>query len=236
MDLAGTWSHLLPWELGYDKADILFAYSRYILPHPVDWPANAHVTGYWQLPIPADWTPPIDLVQFLESGPTPVYFGPGSMRSEKLQGLLSMVVSSARKLGQRVVFDVPPEDIPKEFNRNDIISAKGIPHAWLFPKMSYVIHHGGSGTSGSTVTAGVPNSGLAFSVDQSFWAKRLYLLGIGPSALPASRLIANHVVRMILGGIGNADYRSQAEKIREKISGEDGIAKAISIIHERLGI
>jgi len=71
-----------PWRRGESNpAPILFAYSPQILPAPPDWPHFAHVTGYWQLPPEPRWHPPPALVEFLVSGPPPVYFGMGSFQS-----------------------------------------------------------------------------------------------------------------------------------------------------------
>jgi sterol 3beta-glucosyltransferase len=83
------------------RTPVLFAYSPRILPRPPDWPTHAHVTGYWQLPPPAGWAPQKALVEFLESGPPPVYFGPGSMRSDRL--LNSLRRGRRRGAWQRVL-------------------------------------------------------------------------------------------------------------------------------------
>ncbi|MDO9084726.1 MAG: glycosyltransferase [Anaerolineaceae bacterium] len=216
-----------------NQPPILFAYSQYVLPHPDDWPANAHVTGYWQLPIPADWSPPQNLTNFIREGSAPIYFGPGSMRSEKLHILLEMVITAARKLSRRVVLGVASDDIPASSKGKDIISAKGVPHCWLFPQMSYIMHHGGAGTTGSAVASGVPNSAIPFSVDQSFWAKRLYQLGVGPTAPSAKRITQRDFERIIRDGLENPDYRHQAGNISEKMKKEDGIGEAIRIIKDQ---
>lgn len=58
---------------------VLYCYSPAVLPPPEDWGDWIHVTGYWFLDRPPDWRPPSGLVDFLESGPPPVYVGFGSM-------------------------------------------------------------------------------------------------------------------------------------------------------------
>jgi len=207
---------LAPWPFSgpvENQPPILFAYSQYVLPHPDDWPS--------------------DLAIFLSEGPAPIYFGPGSMRSEKLHLLLEMVITAARKLEKRVVLGVSSEDIPAPLKGKDIISAKGVPHRWLFPQMSYIMHHGGAGTSGAAVASGVPNSGIPFSVDQTFWAKRLYQLGVGPSAPTAKKITVEDVERMMRDGTKNPDYRIRTEQIKEKITKEDGIGAAIRIISDQ---
>jgi len=214
---------------------ILFAYSNHVVPKPDDWPTNAHVTGYWQMPIPENWSPPKMLIEFIEDGDPPIFFSPGSMQSDKSNSLLGMVIKTARNVKKRIVLGVSPEIILDELKGKHLITAPGIPHAWLFPQMSYVLHHGGAGTTGSAVTAGVPNTAIPFSLDQTFWAKRLVQLGVGPAA-PASRKIGvNELERIIRDATENAGYTTRAKAIAEKISMEDGINSTVNIIKRLLG-
>ncbi len=64
-----------------ERADrlILCGYSPQVIPVPSDWGSSIHVTGYWFLDPSPEWQPPADLVDFIESGPPPVYIGFGSM-------------------------------------------------------------------------------------------------------------------------------------------------------------
>jgi sterol 3beta-glucosyltransferase len=127
---------LAPWpfrDLIGEGTPILFAYSPQILPRPTEWPSYAHVTGYWHLPPSSDWVPPDPLVRFLDSGPPPVYFGPGSMRTENLQNLLQIMVDSVRACGHRVFLGVSPEVLGLELRGADVYAMEGVPHTWLFP-------------------------------------------------------------------------------------------------------
>ncbi len=224
---------LAPWLLTgscEDRTPILYAFSRYILPFPENWPANAHITGYWQLPPPSGWEPPPDLVDFLDNGSPPIYFAPGSMQSKKSSQLLKLVLKSAQNSGQRVVLGVSPEYIPEDMNKKNIICASGVPHAWLFPRMTFILHHGGAGTCGSALSAGIPNTAIPFSVDQFFWAKRIALAGVGPSAPDARHLKEKDVTGLIKDGIGNPQYLETAINLAQKIRQEDGLSTALNII------
>ncbi len=67
------------------KQTILYGYSfPQVIPFPKDWDDyTAAVPGYWFLEPSANWEPPIDLVNFLQSGPPPIYIGFGSMVNRK---------------------------------------------------------------------------------------------------------------------------------------------------------
>lgn len=216
------------------RSPILFAYSPHVLPRPPEWPPFAHVTGYWQLPPRAGWAPPEALLRFLESGPPPVYFGPGSMRTERLLSLLRAVVAAARVSGQRVFLGVSPELLEGELTGPDVLAAEGVPHAWLFPRMGYILHHGGAGTTGAAAAAGIPNTAIPFSADQSFWARQLLRLGVGPAAPPARRLTRGCLEAILKEALANPAYRHRADALGKNIRQEDGVACAVRVIQERL--
>ncbi len=229
-------STLAPWPFrkkGDGTTPILFAYSPNVLPHPPDWPAYAHVTGYWRLPLTPGWAPPQDLTRFLESGPPPVYFGPGSMRTGKLLDLLRIVVSSARACGQRVLLGVSDDMLEGDVRGEDVFAAAGIPHAWLFPRMRYILHHGGAGTTGAAAAAGVPSTAIPFSADQAFWARQIHRLGVGPATPPAHRLRQERLTAIIHEALNNPAYQQRAAILGERIRREDGVSRAVEIIHER---
>jgi len=214
---------------------ILFAYSSHILPLPSDWPSYAHVTGYWQLPPQPGWAPPDALVRFLESGPPPIYFGPGSMRTENLLNLLRTVVASARACEQRVFLGVSSEVLGGEIKGADVFATGGVPHAWLFPQMRYILHHGGAGTTGAAVAAGVSNTAIPFSADQAFWAHHISRLGVGPAAPPARHLTRYRLKAILNEALTNPVYKRRAEILGENIRKEYGVGSAMKVIQGQLG-
>lgn len=228
---------LAPWPFhsteGH-KTPILLAYSPHVLPKPPDWPSWAHVTGYWQLPIPVDWSPPDALVQFLESGRVPVYFGLGSVRSKGMRQLLRSVVAACRAQGQRIVLGVSPQSLDAELKGSDIFCAEGVPHRWLFPQMGFILHHGGAGTTGAAARAGVPSTALPFSADQAFWARRIHQLGLGPAAPPARQLTRARMEAILQDALANPAYARRAEALGKKLLQEDGVASALQVIKTQL--
>jgi sterol 3beta-glucosyltransferase len=228
---------LAPWPFhgtADDATPILLAYSPHILPRPPEWPSWAHVTGYWQLPPHVSWAPPDTLVRFLESGPPPIYFGPGSMHARNQRRLLRTVVTAVRAHGQRIVLGVSPEAFDAGPSGADVFAAEGIPHHWLFPRMRYILHHGGAGTAGAAARAGVPNTAIPFSADQAFWARQIHRLGVGPAAPPA-RLLTQKLLEAILQeALANPAYARRARVLGERLHREDGVASALEVIQAQL--
>lgn len=230
---------LAPWPFSrgeHERTPILLAYSQHILPRPDDWPSYAHVTGYWQLLPGVGWTPPQALIRFLESDPPPIYFSPGSMRTEKLRNLLRIVIAAVRACDQRALLGVSPEIIDGELTGPDVFAMEGIPHVWLFPRMRYILHHGGAGTTGAAAAAGVANTAIPFSADQAFWARRIHRIGLGPAAPTAHRLTQCRLEAILQDALDNPAYQRCAEIVGQHIRQEDGITSALRIIHAQLGI
>ena len=44
-----------------------------------------------------------------------------------------------------------------EYARTHVVEVEGpVPHTWLFPRCSVIVHHGGAGTTATALYAGVP--------------------------------------------------------------------------------
>jgi sterol 3beta-glucosyltransferase len=228
---------LAPWPFAGRQAGdtpILLACSRHVLPRPLDWPAYAHITGYWQLPPSTGWAPPDELTRFLESGPPPVYFTVGSVRTEDLEILLRTVVNAVRARGQRLFLGLSRHAVTEELLGADVFAMADVPHAWLFPRMRYILHHGGAGTTGAAASAGIPNTALPFTADQTFWARQIYRRGLGPAGPPACRLTRRRLKALLNDALSNPTYRRRAEALGQEIRQEDGVASALRLIQAHL--
>jgi UDP:flavonoid glycosyltransferase YjiC (YdhE family) len=107
-----------------------------------------------------------------------------------------------------------------------------VPYGWLFKRSAAVIHHGGAGTTGKGLTAGVPNIVLPFTSDQPFWGRRVQLLGAGPKPIPAKRLSVSELTKAINLAVNDADMRKQARLVGEALQREDGVARAVDILEK----
>jgi UDP:flavonoid glycosyltransferase YjiC (YdhE family) len=104
-----------------------------------------------------------------------------------------------------------------------------MPHDWLFPQMSTIVHHGGAGTTHTAARAGVPSIVLPFAADQFFWAKRLEAAGVAPPMLTHKALTASRL-RARLDQVNDGGMRDRARRIGQAISMEAGVADAVARI------
>lgn len=206
----------------------LYGYSRHVVPKPADWGPEVCVSGYWFLDEP-DWNMPRDLKRFLDAGPPPVYVGFGSMPADDPYLLGHAVVQALARNGQRGVLArgggaIALRDVPESIHLID-----QAPHSQLFERVCAAIHHGGAGTSGAAVRAGIPSTICAFTGDQPFWAHRLHQIGVATPALNRRSLNEDSLAEAI-GRMTSQTMREQARTLQAKIEAEHGVDRAVAFI------
>jgi sterol 3beta-glucosyltransferase len=214
------------------ECPVLYGYSPSVIPPPDDWGQDIHVTGYWFLDEPAEWTPPPGLARFLKAGPLPVYVGFGSMSTRDPQATARLIFDALARAGQRGIVlsgwgGMVAADAP-----NNIYMLDTAPFAWLFPRMAAVVHHGGAGTTAAGLRAGVPSIVVPFFADQPFWGQRVAALGAGPQPIPRKQLTAERLAAAVTQAVSNPQMRSRAADLGAKIRAEDGIGCATKVIAE----
>jgi sterol 3beta-glucosyltransferase len=209
----------------------LYGFSPHVIPKPADWDENQYVTGYWFLEPPPGWQPPAVLTQFLNSGPPPVYVGFGSMNHEDPESQTHLALRALELSGQRGVLVTGWGGLTRQAPPPHVFFAVDIPHAWLFPRMAAVVHHGGAGTTGAGLRAGIPSIVTPFAPnDQWAWAERVAKLGVGPSVPCIQKLTAKQLAQAIQTAVSDAALRARAATLGEKIRAEDGLSRAVEII------
>ncbi|MEZ4862012.1 MAG: glycosyltransferase [Caldilineaceae bacterium] len=217
----------------------LYGYSPHVLPKPRDWDMDQHVTGYWFLDTPPAWQPPGDLLHFLVSGPPPIYIGFGSMGHGDPARHTQLALRALALSGQRGVlltgWGGMAAPMPHDaFQSHNVFFVENIPHDWLFPQMAAVVHHGGAGTTGAGLRAGVPNLLTPFAPnDQVAWAERVEKLGMGVRLPSIQQLTAEKLAAAIQVALTDSTMRTRATKLGEKIRSENGIGEAVALIERQ---
>ena len=214
---------------GWLQIPILYGYSPTVVPTPRNWPEHHRVTGYWFLESPSNFSPPSELVSFLEAGKPPVYIGFGSMTGRQPELMAEIVLAALAKSGQRGILltgwgGIGNADLPESVFKLD-----AIPHDWLFPKMAAIVHHGGAGTTAASLRAGAPTIVVPFTADQPFWGHRVMQLGVGPKPIPRKTLTVDRLAAAIKTAVGDGAMRKRAAALGQKIRSEDGVAQAVDI-------
>jgi sterol 3beta-glucosyltransferase len=178
-------------KLQPNKVPFLYNFSPSVVGPPLDYSEWIRVTGYWFLNEAESWEPPKELIDFIrrarEDRKKIVYVGFGSIVVSDPAALTKTIIDSVLKADVRCILSkgwsdrlsnkdasTPEVPLPPE-----IIQIKSAPHDWLFGQINAAVHHGGAGTTGASLRAGLPTIVKPFFGDQFFFGSRIEDLGVG---------------------------------------------------------
>lgn len=174
-----------------NKVPFLYNFSPHVVVPPLDYSDWVRVTGYWFLNEAQDWTPAPELTAFIKKARADkkklVYIGFGSIVVSDPAALTKTVVESVLKADVRCILSKgwsdrlgDPSAVKTEVPLPpDIHQIKSAPHDWLFTQIDAAVHHGGAGTTGASLRAGLPTVIKPFFGDQFFFGSRVEDLGVG---------------------------------------------------------
>jgi sterol 3beta-glucosyltransferase len=206
---------------------VLYGFSRYVLPAPTDSDVGQYVTGYWNMPA-RKWQPPVELEDFMAQSGTIVSFGFGSMAGQKPDELTEIVKTAIHRLGIRGIMITGSCMLADTQSSDQLYCINSIPHDWLFTRVHAVVHHGGAGTTGAVLQAGVPSVVVPFAVDQPFWAQRVEALRVAGKSIPRRKLTVDRLVASLQQVLGDNKIQQSAQRLGEKIRTENGVANAVN--------
>jgi len=205
----------------------LYSYSPSVLPKPSDWPDWLHVTGYWFLDQSAHWEPPTELVDFISAGSPPIYIE--TWHPEFDTQLLQDVLARTKK---RAIVRTTQGGFRNAQLPDEAFGIESVPHDWLFPQMAAVVHHGGTGTTMTSLRAGVPTITIPFNGDHFLWSDRVAKLGAGPP--PVKQLSAEVLSERIQTAVSDEEMKHKAAVLGQQIQAENGVARAVELFHHHL--
>lgn len=229
--------HTLPpplqWPALGTTTPVLQAYSSLVVPRPADWPAGIHQTGFWFLDEGKTYVPPPELSAFLEAGPPPVVIGFSSANGQEARRFLELSVHALRLTGKRglLLGGWDQGNLDTLASSDQVLALRDVPHDWIYPRASAIVHHGGAGTTGAALRAGVPAVITPIVADQFFWARRAYQIGASPAPLIAAKMNAETLAAAITA-TNDPTMRRRAAAIGYCIQSEDGVGNAVRIIEQ----
>jgi sterol 3beta-glucosyltransferase len=210
----------------------LNVFSPLVLPRPDDWPVSQLVTGYCHLP-PAlrsalgEGELPAELQTWLGQGPPPIFFGFGSMPVQDPPYTLAMVGEVVRRLRTRALIGAGWS----RFGRLDDPHVRVIEssnHDVLFARCQAVVHHGGAGTTGTGLRAGLPTVVASVFADQPLWGDRVRRLGVGVT-LPFQRLTAPGLTEALAAAL-DPEVVAAARELGQRLRAEDGLGATTAAV------
>jgi sterol 3beta-glucosyltransferase len=173
------------------------------------------------------------LLNFLDSGPPPIYIGFGSMSDDDPARTTRLVLRALELSGQRGLLLTGWGGLAADATSAQLFFVDNVPHAWLFPRMAAVVHHGGAGTTAAGFRAGVPSLITPYALDQYAWAGLATQLGVRPAGLGEMKtLTAEKLAAAIQAAVKDTGLHARAAALGEKIRAENGVARAVEIIEQ----
>lgn len=220
------------------RVPVLIAASPLVVPPPPDWGPRVRVTGYWQLPAPdaaavAGVVPP-HVRDFLAAGAPPVYLGFGSMTSPDPAATAEVLFAAARRTGLRAIVHrgvdrLGQAGVPADL-ADAVLLVDTVPHAWLLPRCSAVVTHGGAGSTAAGLRAGVPSMAVPHIGDQPYWGRRLHELGVGPAPIRRARLTPDALAAALTSMTTDPAMRERARRLGAALAREDGVGRAVELL------
>lgn len=221
------------YRIGDHRIPVIYAMSPLVLPRPTEWDEHIRMSGFWYDDTPVSWTPPEDLVRFMEDGDPPVYIGFGSMNSGNMNRVMTLVLRAVHAAHVRAVINLGWSGENLKSTRN-VYFGEYIPHDWLFPRVSAVVHHGGAGTTAAGLRYGKPTLVIPFGGDQPFWGNRVRELGCGPKPIHRTDLTVRKLTSALLDLVSHKSYRTSASELSERLNLEKGTIRAADMIEEEI--
>jgi UDP:flavonoid glycosyltransferase YjiC (YdhE family) len=213
--------------------------SPHVCPPNEFWEEKNKVVGYWFDSEREGYKPPDYLLNFVQSGPLPIVVSLGAMgfESKKEREKLDMLVSAISNAGMRGIIQGFNRTLETYKLPENIIRVGTVPHSWLFKYAYCVIHHGGFGTTASTIKAGVPSIVIPHVLDQYYWGNKVYELKLGPAPLKSKDLSQKKLLNAISTLKKNyTEISNNAKLLSKQIQTEDGLEKTIRLINDMLKV
>src|SRR5580704_8939498 len=131
-------------------------FPDWFAPPQADWPPHTHLVGFPLWDGGGAAALPIAVQEFLEAGPPPVVFTPGSAAAHAQRFFIESV-EAVRRLGARALLVTNfLEQVPQRLAPG--VEAFGyVPFSEVLPHAAALAYHGGIGTLAQGIKAGVPH-------------------------------------------------------------------------------
>jgi UDP:flavonoid glycosyltransferase YjiC (YdhE family) len=209
------------------------AYDEFCLPEPaaqwVDVGAHRPFVGALTLELPTQTDD--EVLSWIAAGTPPIYFGLGSTLLPSGDDTFAMIIEVCAQLGERLLICSGPNDASTVAHSDHVKVVDSVNHSAVFPACRAIVHHGGAGTTGAALRAGIPTLILWFWLDQPLWAAAVQQLevGFGRPFSHTSRETLVHDLRLLL----TADYSRRGREVAARMTKPAvSLAKAADLLEE----
>lgn len=204
-------------------------------PQP-DWPPQTELIGFPLWDARAASELPAEVERFLAAGEPPIVFAPGSANFQA-QDFFQAAADACALLGRRgMLMTKAAEQVPAKLPAG-VAHFAWAPFSQLLPRAAALVHHGGIGTCGQGLAAGLPQVVMPMAYDQLDNALRLKRLGVG-AIVPVRKFRGPKLAATLRPLVESADVRSRCTALAQKCDGPATLERACDLLEglQRRGI
>lgn len=220
-------SGIYAYSINNKPIPIVYPISKYLFEDVKTWDNRVYLPGFIFLENKED---KLDkkIYEFISKGSKPIVVSFSSMPLKNSHKFKETLVKALSKSNNRAIVLTGVSGMNFE-NEENILAVSSAPHNMLFPLSKGIMHHGGVGTMASALKAGKPQLIMPFSVDQPFWANRLYKLGYAIKPLSENNLTVEDLINSFKE-MDKEKYINSATEIMKKLNSENGNENLIKYI------
>ncbi|MGB3181055.1 MAG: glycosyltransferase [Cyclobacteriaceae bacterium] len=200
---------------------------------PADFPAHVQVAGYYERNKMVDWQADDELLQFLDRHPKIVLLTFGSMIRSDAERMSRICYETLNEAGAAVLVNTSSGGLlclPEYAAMDNFHFVDRIPYDWVMSRVYAAIHHGGSGTTHSSLKAGCATLIIPHIIDQFVWRDIVYANGCGPEGVKAGSITKAKLSPLVKDLLHNAAYKQKAEKLGKQMTEEADSEKLVRFI------
>lgn len=220
-------SGIYAYSINNKAIPIVYPISKYLFEDVKTWDNRVYLPGFIFLENKEDKLDK-EIYEFISKGSKPIVVSFSSMPLKNPHKFKETLVKALSKSNNRAIVLTGVSGMNFE-NEENILAVSSAPHNMLFPLSKGIMHHGGVGTMASALKAGKPQLIMPFSVDQPFWANRLYKLGYAIKPLSENSLTVEDLINSFKE-MDKEQYINSATEIMKKLNSENGNENLINYI------
>jgi len=213
----------------------LVAFSRHLLPHDLDWEKNFHLCGYFnrgdESPLSAS---DVAIHEFIDQGSNVVGVTFGSLLEYESAPaeFLNKIAQAFRAQRARAVI-LTNKDYGLVSDEYVLFATGYINHRALFRRCSFVVHHGGAGTTHVVAACGVPSLLVPYGFDQFSIGALLIKLGVCHGIMSRKDFTVEEFSQLLKKALLNPSLDDRAKQLGNHMSTDQGIKRAADLIEEK---
>jgi UDP:flavonoid glycosyltransferase YjiC (YdhE family) len=206
------------------KSKLIFSITPQLFKRPNYWPENVQILGHHERNKIIDWTPNTEIIDFLKAHSKILFLSFGSMYNSSPQEISEIFYAVIHKLKIPCIVNTASGGLmPIEKYKSDdkFLFMEQIPYEWIFKRVYGVIHHGGSGTTQMALKNGLASLIIPHIIDQYGWNNLIHKNGFGPKGISINNISSRRLIKLISSLYQESRFKLEAEKIAEKMNGND---------------